>query len=74
MDELLLYQKRIRQREQKIETHLLEEGQRMWVELPFGIFMKMYEIDGVKHRFTMDTTNGKRGPIEKLVGNQWKRI
>lgn len=74
MDELLLYQKRIRQREQKIETHLLEEGQRMWVELPFGIFMKMYELDGVKHRFTMDTTNGKRGPIEKLVGNQWKRI
>jgi len=71
MDELLLYRKRIRQ---KIETPLLEEGQRMWVELPSGIFMKMYEIDGVRHRFTIDTTNGKRGPIEKLVGNQWKRI
>lgn len=72
MDELLLYQKR--KHKQKIETRLLEEGQRMWVELPFGIFMKMYEIDGVKHRFAIDTTNGKRGPIEKLVGNQWKRI
>jgi len=72
MDELLLYQKRKRQ--QKIETPILEEEQKMWHQLPFGIFMKMYEIDGVKHRFTIDTTNGKRGPIEKFVCNQWKRI
>jgi len=71
MDELLLYQKRKRQ---KIETPILEEEQRMWIQLPFGIFMKIYEIDGVKHRFTIDSTNGKRGPIEKLVENQWKRI
>jgi len=77
MDELLLYRKRQRQKDhnkKKIEPNLLEEGQRMWFELPFGIFMKIYEIDGVKHRFTIDTTNGKRGPIEKLEGNQWKRI
>jgi hypothetical protein len=46
----------------------------MWHELPFGIFMKVYELDGVQHRFTIDTTNGKRSPIEKLVGNQWKKI
>jgi hypothetical protein len=46
----------------------------MWHELPFGIFMKLYELDGVKHRFTIDTTTGKRSPVEKLVGNQWKRI
>jgi hypothetical protein len=46
----------------------------MWYELPYGIFMKVYELDGVKHRFTLDTTNGKRSHIEKLVNNQWKRI
>ena len=59
---------------QKIETNFIEEGQKMWHELPYGIFMKIYELDGVKHRFTIDTTTGKRSPIEKLVGNQWKRI
>jgi hypothetical protein len=71
MDELLLYQKRKRQ---KIEKGLFIEKENMWYELPYGIFMKIYELDGVKHRFTIDTTNGKRGPIEKLIGNEWKRI
>jgi hypothetical protein len=67
----LLYIKRKRQ---KIETPFSEVHHKMWHELPFGIFMKLYELDGVKHRFTIDTTTGKRSPIEKLVGNQWKRI
>jgi hypothetical protein len=58
----------------KIETQLLEDPHTMWHELPFGIFMKMYELDGVQHRYTIDTTTGKRSDIEKLVGNQWKRI
>jgi hypothetical protein len=58
---------------QKIET-LFVEDHKMWHELPFGIFMKVYVLDGVQYRFTIDTTNGKRSPIEKLVGNQWKRI
>jgi len=70
MDDLLLYIKRKRQ---KIETPF-SEVHKMWHELPFGIFMKLYELDGVKHRFTIDTTTGKRSPVEKLVGNQWKRI
>ena len=71
MDELLLYQKRKRQ---KIERHNVEDSHTMWHELPFGIFMKIYVVDGVQYRFTIDTTTGKRSPIEKLVGNQWKRI
>ena len=70
MDDLLLYIKRKRQ---KIETPFAEEH-KMWHQLPFGIFMKVYELDGVQHRFTIDTTTGKRSPIEKLIGNQWKRI
>ena len=69
MDDLLLYIKR-----QKIETPFVEDPHNMWHELPFGIFMKIYELDGVKHRFTIDTTTGKRSAIEKLVGNEWKRI
>lgn len=71
MDDLLLYVKRKRQ---KIETPFVEDPHNMWHELPFGIFMKIYELDGVKHRFTIDTTTGKRSAIEKLVGNEWKRI
>lgn len=71
MDELLLYQKRKRQ---KIETYFIEDHHNMWHELPYGIFMKIYELDGVKHRFTIDTTTGKRSPIEKFVGNQWKKM
>ena len=70
MDELLLFQKRKRQ---KIETGL-HNKETMWHQLPYGIFMKIYEIDGVKHRFTIDSTNGTRSPIEKLIGNEWKRI
>jgi len=68
---LLLYIKRKRQ---KIETPFAEETHKMWHQLPLGIFMKVYELDGVHHRFTIDTATGKRSPIEKLIGNQWKRI
>jgi len=57
----------------KIDISFYWKG-KMWYELPYGIFMKVYELDGVKHRFTLDTTNGKRSPIEKLVENKWKRI
>jgi len=57
----------------KIDIFFHGKG-KMWYELPYGIFMKVYELDGVKHRFTLDTTNGKRSPIEKLVENKWKRI
>ena len=70
MDDLLLYIKRKRQ---KNETPFAEDD-KMWHQLPFGIFMKVYEMDGVQHRFTIDTKTGKRSLIEKLVGNQWKRI
>lgn len=69
MDDLLY----IKRKRQKIEMHLLDDH-KMWHQLPFGIFMKVYDLDGVQHRFTIDTTNGKRSPIEKLVGNQWKKI
>ena len=71
MDDLLLY---IKHKRQKIETDFIEDPHNMWHELPYGIFMEIYELDGVKHRFTIDTTTGKRSDIEKLVGNQWKRI
>jgi hypothetical protein len=71
MDELLLYQKRKRK---QIEKGLFIEKENMWYQLPYGIFMKIYEIDGVKHRFTIDSANGTRSPIEKLIGNEWKRI
>lgn len=55
----------------KLKYNKVRYNHKMWTEVKPGIFQYTYKLDGVLHRYFIDTFTGIRSPIE-VFDKYWR--